>query len=89
MRLATALLALALVAASPLPLPAVPVDINTASVEQLVSLPGIGPVLASRIIETRAKLEGGRFATVEDLTKVPGIKAKRLESLRPFVTVGK
>ena len=60
------------------------VNINTATVAQLDLLPGIGEKAAKRIIELRAKAP---FAKVEDLRKVKGIGAKKLEKLRPFVTL--
>ena len=59
------------------------VNINRASSEQLQQLPGIGPVLASRIIEERNRRP---FGTVEELTRVSGIAEKRLANLRPFIT---
>ncbi len=58
------------------------IDINAASAQELARLPGIGPATAERIIEYR-KLNG-RFQTVDDLTKVKGIGAKKLEKLRPY-----
>ena len=65
--------------------PAVPVDLNTATVEALDSLPGIGPVLAQRVLEWRAA--HGSFATVEELGEVSGIGEATLSDLRPLVTV--
>ncbi|MCP9470625.1 MAG: helix-hairpin-helix domain-containing protein [Nitrospira sp.] len=62
-----------------------PVDLNRADVSELESLPGIGAVLARRVMEYRASI--GRFQTVEDLLAVKGIGRKTLERLRPFVTV--
>lgn len=62
------------------------VDINTADEEALEQLPGIGPALAERIVQDRAA--NGPFASVDDLTRVPGIGEKTLESLRPYVTAG-
>lgn len=65
--------------------PEVPLDVNQASPEQLMRLPGIGPTLAKRIVETRSERP---FATVEELRRVKGIGVKTLERLRPHVVVG-
>ena len=62
-----------------------PIDINTATRAELESLPGIGPVLAQRIIDYRER--HGLFASVESIDNVPGIGPKRLETLRDYVTV--
>jgi competence protein ComEA len=62
-----------------------PIDINRATTEELQRLPGIGPKLSARIVETRAL---GLFQSVDELRRVPGIGAKTLEKLRPLVTVG-
>ena len=59
------------------------VNINTATLEQLQRLPGIGAVYAARIVEERQRRP---FAAVDELTRVSGIGDKRLETLRPFVT---
>jgi competence ComEA-like helix-hairpin-helix protein len=61
------------------------VDVNTASEAELQQLPGIGPVLAKRIVDTRA---AAKFEKVDDLRRVPGIGAKTLEKLRPHVRCG-
>ena len=61
------------------------ININTASKDHLIRLPGIGESYAMRIIRYRE--ENGPFATVDDLQKVQGIGPKKLERLRPFVTV--
>ena len=62
-----------------------PVELNRATVEELMELPGIGPVLAERIVAFRE--QHGPFARVEDLLQVPGIGEATLEALRPLVTV--
>lgn len=60
-------------------------DLNTASESQLDGLPGIGPVLAGRIVAWRAA--HGRFSSVDELGEVAGIGPKLLERLRPLVRV--
>ncbi len=58
-----------------------PIDLNTASNDQLQEIPGVGPV-------TAAKITAGRpYESVEDLLKIPGIGEKTLEKIRPCVTV--
>ena len=59
------------------------ISINSASITELESLPGIGNTYAKRIIEFRET--NGRFTSVEDLVKVRGIGAKTLEKLKPYV----
>lgn len=61
------------------------VNLNTADVEALDTLPRVGPAIAQRIIEWRE--ENGRFTSVDDLMAVPGIGEKMLSSLRDLVTV--
>ncbi|MBA2277089.1 MAG: ComEA family DNA-binding protein [Chloroflexia bacterium] len=61
------------------------INVNTAEVVELETLPGIGPVLAARIIAYRG--EHGPFQTVDDLDAVQGISATMVEELRPLVTV--
>lgn len=60
------------------------VRINSASVSELQQLPGIGPALAQRIVETR---NSGRFTSVEDLLRVPGIGKAKLAKLCDYVEV--
>ena len=58
------------------------VDVNAASERLLATLPGVGPVMAARIVAARP------FHSLDDLLRVPGIGAVRLEALRPWVTLG-
>jgi competence protein ComEA len=64
---------------------AAPVDLNTADLAELDTLPGVGPVLAQRILDWRSK--NGRFSTIDELGEVSGIGEKVLENLRPLVRV--
>ena len=61
------------------------VNLNRASADELQVLPGIGPVLAQRMVDWRKT--HGRYRTVDDLQEVKGIGKKRLEQLRPLVMV--
>jgi competence protein ComEA len=65
--------------------PTAPVDLNTATLAELDTLPGVGPVLAQRILDWR--MEHGQFATVDQLSDVPGIGDARLAQLRDLVRV--
>jgi len=61
------------------------VNINTAGLEELDRLPGVGPATAQKIIEHRNRI--GRFTSVDQLMDVKGIGPKKLEQMRPFVTL--
>lgn len=61
------------------------IDLNTATAQELESLPNIGPVMAGRIIEYREA--NGPFSSIDDVENVPGIGPKTLESIRPLATV--
>jgi competence protein ComEA len=66
--------------------PAGKVNLNTATVSQLVDLPGIGPALAARIVEHRQK--NGAFKSVEDVMAVKGIGEKNFSKIQGFLSVG-
>lgn len=61
------------------------IDLNTATAADLETLPGVGPVLAARILDYRAAY--GPFRAVEELLNVSGIGEKKLEAIRSLVTV--
>ena len=65
--------------------PVGPVNINRATVEELDTLPGIGPAIAQRIVDYREAF--GDFATIEDLKKVNGIGPATFEKLKDQITV--
>lgn len=62
-----------------------PLNLNTATREELETLPGIGPITAEKILAARQKNNG--FKSVEELDEIPGIGVKTIETLRPLVTV--
>ncbi|MFB1036153.1 MAG: helix-hairpin-helix domain-containing protein [Sinobacterium sp.] len=62
------------------------VNINTASLKQLISLPGVGKTKAAAIIEYRTK--NGKFKSVEDLMNVKGVGEKMLQKLKHQVIAG-
>ena len=62
-----------------------PLDLNAATVEMLEALPGIGPVLARRIVEYRDL--NGPFRSIGELTKVEGIGQKKLEDILELIFI--
>jgi len=67
--------------------PAKPVNINTATSEELQQVPGIGPATAEKILQMRKSY--GAFKSVDDLLAIRGLGPKRLEKMRKYLTVGK
>jgi competence protein ComEA len=67
--------------------PLKPVNINTATSEELQQVPGIGPATAEKILQMRKSY--GAFKSVDDLLAIRGIGKKRLDKMRKYLTVGK
>lgn len=67
--------------------PPAPINLNTATSEELQLVPGIGPVTAEKILQMRKSY--GAFKGVDDLRAIRGIGPKRLEKMRKYLTVGK
>ena len=65
--------------------PASPININTATAQQLVTLPGVGPSMAKAIIDFRSR--NGPFRRVEELLIIKGMSKKKLAKLRPYLKV--
>lgn len=61
-------------------------DLNDATAPELEALPGIGPVLAERILASRTEL--GRFETEADVLSVPGIGEATYKKIAPYITYG-
>ena len=64
-----------------------PVNLNTATSEQLQQVPGIGPATAGKILQMRKAY--GPFKSVDDLLAIRGLGAKRLDKMRKYLTIGK
>ncbi len=71
---------------TPTPPAGKPVNLNTASADELDKVPGIGPTAAQKIVEYRTA--NGPFTRIEDLLKVPGIGPTILDEIRGQVTIG-
>jgi comEA protein len=67
--------------------PSAPVNLNTATSEQLQTVPGIGPATAEKILQMKKSY--GAFKSVDDLLAIKGIGKKRLDKMRKYLTVGK
>jgi competence protein ComEA len=67
--------------------PLKPVNINTATSEELQQVPGIGPATASKMLQMRKSY--GPFKSVDDLLAIRGLGEKRLDKMRKYLTVGK
>ena len=76
-----------LTAPPPAPEPVTIIDLNTADLATLMRLPGVGPVLAERILLDRK--EAGPYAKPEDLLRVKGIGPAKLAKLRPHLAFGR
>jgi competence protein ComEA len=64
------------------------VNINTASLTELESLPGIGPTIAQKIIDYRAPTQHGPFANIQDILNVSGIGPTTFDEFKDKITVG-
>ena len=60
------------------------VNLNTADQKRLESLPGIGPAMAKKIINYRAK---GKFTAIEDIMQIPGINTKKFNAIKELLEV--
>lgn len=80
-----ALLSTGLATAAGKPAPAGKVNLNTATAEQLTALPGVGPKLATRIVEHRQ--QQGAFKSIQELMNVKGIGEKNFQKIQAYLTV--
>jgi competence ComEA-like helix-hairpin-helix protein len=64
-----------------------PIDINGAEADDLLAIPGIGPARARSIVQFRERRGG--FKSLEDITHVKGIGSKRLEKIKPYISLGR
>jgi comEA protein len=67
--------------------PLKPVNLNSATSEELQEVPGIGPATADKILQMRKSY--GAFKSVDDLVAIRGIGKKRLDKMRKYLTIGK
>jgi competence protein ComEA len=74
------------VSAAAKPAPAAKINLNAASAEQLTALPGVGPKLATRIVEYRQK--SGGFKSVQELMNVQGIGEKSFQKMQAYLSAG-
>lgn len=63
----------------------IPINLNVATIEDLDTLPGVGPQIAKAIVDHRQRW--GPFQSVEDLIQIPGIGPKKMATLRPYVSL--
>lgn len=63
------------------------ININTATIEQLSEIRGIGPAIAQRIVEYRQ--ENGSFSSADEIVNVRGVGPKTLENIRDSITAGR
>jgi len=61
------------------------VNLNTATLDQLQTLPGIGPAMAKRVVEYRTKV--GKFTKIEEILNVKGIGEKRFQQMKDRLVV--